>query len=215
MMTRTVPTRQRILQAARLLFWRRGYRDVSVEDICVQAQGLKGSFYHFFGSKEQLLVEVLEDIWKEERESIAAIRAMPMPMLERLHFYVDRLAAPQLQSYRDHGEILGSFYLALNSGLPPAGLAKVRQMAYAFKVSLMEMFTVMADEGLLDHASIPLKVKAFNYFLSGAHMDARILGRFDPLDGLADQMLKLLDLPPVQRRPVASLPEATTTAQHA
>lgn len=196
-MTKKIPTRDRFLEAARFLFWQRGYRAVSVDDICTRAHGLKGSFYHFFPSKEQLLVEVLKEVWKEERAALEAIRALPVPMLERLHRYVDRYVQVQRASYREHGEIFGSFYLALNAGLPAEGLQQVRLMAYDFKVALSEMFTVLADEGLMDHASVPLKVRAFNYFMSGAHMDARIMGSLDPLDNLADQTLRLLGLPAV------------------
>ena len=53
-------TRDRILTTARCLFHARGYNDVGVNDICAEARVVKGSFYHFFPTKEDLLHAVLE-----------------------------------------------------------------------------------------------------------------------------------------------------------
>jgi TetR/AcrR family transcriptional repressor of nem operon len=53
-------TRERILEAARYLFWERGYAATGINDILKQAQARSGSFYHFFAGKEALLNAVLE-----------------------------------------------------------------------------------------------------------------------------------------------------------
>src|SRR5689334_18366061 len=53
-------TRERLVDAARLLFWERGYGATSVADILAHAGANSGSFYHFFDSKEALLRTVLE-----------------------------------------------------------------------------------------------------------------------------------------------------------
>jgi len=51
---------ERILHAACELMHARGYADVAVADICQQAGVKKGSFYHFFPSKQELTLTVLE-----------------------------------------------------------------------------------------------------------------------------------------------------------
>lgn len=53
-------TRQRLLEAARELFWLRGYPETSVADILAQARANSGSFYYYFKSKEELLLAVLD-----------------------------------------------------------------------------------------------------------------------------------------------------------
>jgi TetR/AcrR family transcriptional repressor of nem operon len=53
-------TRDRLIEAARHLFWERGYGAASVSDILARAGANSGSFYHFFDSKESLLRVVLE-----------------------------------------------------------------------------------------------------------------------------------------------------------
>jgi AcrR family transcriptional regulator len=55
-------TKEEILQKAHALFCRQGYFRTSMSDLG-QAVGLmKGSFYHYFASKEELMQEVLESL---------------------------------------------------------------------------------------------------------------------------------------------------------
>jgi TetR/AcrR family transcriptional repressor of nem operon len=55
-----LPTRDRLINSARYLYWERGYAGTSMADLLAHAQVNSGSFYHFFESKEALLREVLE-----------------------------------------------------------------------------------------------------------------------------------------------------------
>ena len=59
-MPETAPTRDRLIDSARYLFWERGYAGTSMADLLDHAKVNSGSFYHFFESKEALLREVLE-----------------------------------------------------------------------------------------------------------------------------------------------------------
>lgn len=54
------PTRDRLLEAARHLFWEKGYTATGMADILDRANANAGSFYHFFPGKEALLLAVLE-----------------------------------------------------------------------------------------------------------------------------------------------------------
>ncbi len=53
-------TRQRLIEAARYLFWEKGYAATGLADILARADANSGSFYHFFESKDALLRTVLE-----------------------------------------------------------------------------------------------------------------------------------------------------------
>jgi TetR/AcrR family transcriptional repressor of nem operon len=59
-MGRTSNARDRLVAAAADLVHRRGYSAVSVADICTDAGLQKGSFYHFFKSKQALVLATLE-----------------------------------------------------------------------------------------------------------------------------------------------------------
>ena len=53
-------TRERIVEAARQLFFKRGYTATGIADVLKEAGANSGSLYHFFPSKEDLLTAVLE-----------------------------------------------------------------------------------------------------------------------------------------------------------
>lgn len=55
----------KIVKAARRLFASKGYANASLEEIATLAGFTKGAVYHFFGSKEALLMDLLREI--EER----------------------------------------------------------------------------------------------------------------------------------------------------
>lgn len=58
---RTVGTREAILDSAEKLFAERGFAGTSVRDIVRDSDSSPPSLYHFFGSKENLLVELVTD----------------------------------------------------------------------------------------------------------------------------------------------------------
>jgi TetR/AcrR family transcriptional repressor of nem operon len=58
--TAVVGTRDRLIDAAMNLFWEKGYANTSMSDLLGAAKANSGSFYHFFSSKEELLLAVLD-----------------------------------------------------------------------------------------------------------------------------------------------------------
>ena len=58
---RPAGTREAILDAAEKLFAERGFAGTSVRDIVRDSESSPPSLYHFFGSKENLLVELVAD----------------------------------------------------------------------------------------------------------------------------------------------------------
>jgi TetR/AcrR family transcriptional regulator, transcriptional repressor for nem operon len=50
----------RLLEAARHLFWEKGFAATGMAELLDRAQANSGSFYHFFESKEALLLELLD-----------------------------------------------------------------------------------------------------------------------------------------------------------
>jgi TetR/AcrR family transcriptional regulator, transcriptional repressor for nem operon len=53
-------TRERLVEAALYLFWLQGYAATGVAEILQRSKVNAGSFYHFFKTKEELLLGVLE-----------------------------------------------------------------------------------------------------------------------------------------------------------
>jgi TetR/AcrR family transcriptional repressor of nem operon len=59
-MERQAGTRDRIVEQSMRLFWEHGYRRTAISDIIGAAGVRSGSLYHFFKTKEELLIAVLE-----------------------------------------------------------------------------------------------------------------------------------------------------------
>ena len=110
-MTQVHDTRQRLLDTAQKLFHARSYEDVGVQEICQEAGVKKGSFYHFFPSKRDLTLAILDESWKRYRETVLAqVFARDLPPLKRIERLLD-------SQYRHHkavkdetGQVLGCPY---------------------------------------------------------------------------------------------------------
>ena len=74
-MGRVSDAKDRILGAASDLIHDRGYASVSVSDICTAAGLKKGSFYHFFPSKLELVLETIEQYAAHQREVVKGMMA--------------------------------------------------------------------------------------------------------------------------------------------
>lgn len=84
-MGRTSTARERLICAAITLIGKRSYHEVGVQEICEQAAVQKGSFYHFFASKQALTIEAIETMWSiNDRTLKAALADTTVPVEERL-----------------------------------------------------------------------------------------------------------------------------------
>jgi AcrR family transcriptional regulator len=66
-------TKRRILAAAKVEFAKKGLGGARVDDIAARAKANKRMMYHYFGNKEELFRQVVEDAYGEFREREAAL----------------------------------------------------------------------------------------------------------------------------------------------
>lgn len=71
--SRVDDTRSRLIVTAARLIHAGSYRAVGVKSICTRAGVHKGSFYHFFESKQALMLSVVEMLW--ERYQAKSLRS--------------------------------------------------------------------------------------------------------------------------------------------
>lgn len=107
-MNQELDTRQRIIASARDLIYSRSYADVGVAEICERAAVKKGSFYHFFPSKQELSLAIIDDlrVVMEDRVLIPAF-ARDLTPLHRLQRFVDNLYEFQRGTAATAGRLLG------------------------------------------------------------------------------------------------------------
>ena len=69
-MGRMSDARERLLSSAGELIYALGSQGASVEELCERAGVKKGSFYHFFPSKQELTLAALEAQWNMMRDAL-------------------------------------------------------------------------------------------------------------------------------------------------
>lgn len=114
-------TRERILEAARLLFLEQGYTATGVAQILKTAGARSGSLYHFFPTKEDLLLAVLEryrDLLCPE--VIAPVEARVTDPIERVFGLMDGYRRLLLASDYRWGCPIGNLALEVGQSLPAA-----------------------------------------------------------------------------------------------
>lgn len=101
-------TQQRILDSARELIYSRSYADVGVAAICEHAGVKKGSFYHFFPSKRDLTLAVLDNYYLEIKDNLLTQAfAKDIPPLARIARFSQLAYTFQKQVLKDTGRVLG------------------------------------------------------------------------------------------------------------
>jgi TetR/AcrR family transcriptional repressor of nem operon len=136
-MGRTSEARDKILAAAETLIEERGYTALGVAEICAAAGVPKGSFYHFFESKQALALTVVDEHWTAQRRQWTALLGSDRPPLRRLRDLFEATETVQRVGQRDHGNVVGCLFgnLAL----------ELRNQAEDVRHRLQEIFDAQID----------------------------------------------------------------------
>ena len=81
-------TRNHILEVTRKLFAQPGFRGVTLDQIAEEAGTAKSSILWHFGTKEHLLLEVLDGIMRELEASYRRIRPKDLPLEKKLRLLI-------------------------------------------------------------------------------------------------------------------------------
>ncbi|MCU7845584.1 MAG: TetR/AcrR family transcriptional regulator [Candidatus Thiodiazotropha sp. (ex Monitilora ramsayi)] len=104
-------TKDRILSTARELFHSRSYADVGIKEICTLARVQKGSFYHFFPSKQDLAMAVIDDMSDDWAHGfVAEAFDEALPPTERLDYMVDAVYYWQKAAKNVEGRMPGCLF---------------------------------------------------------------------------------------------------------
>jgi TetR/AcrR family transcriptional regulator, fatty acid metabolism regulator protein len=76
--------RRQIMQAAVLVFARKGYHASRVSDIAAEAGVAYGLVYHYYGSKDALLEAIFEGTWGAMLATISSVEQLDEPVGEQI-----------------------------------------------------------------------------------------------------------------------------------
>jgi TetR/AcrR family transcriptional repressor of nem operon len=107
-MSQRTDTRQHILESAAVLFHTHSYTSVGVAAVCERASVSKGSFFHFFPSKQELAIAVLEQFRERIGATLIARAFSPeRPPLQRIDCFVNELYLLQKALLDEYGHMPG------------------------------------------------------------------------------------------------------------
>jgi TetR/AcrR family transcriptional repressor of nem operon len=113
-----ITARDKLVAAAQGLMLTKGYQPTSVDEIIATAGVSKGSFYHYFKSKEELGSAVAEDYLDQAVAVLGkgTYQDVADP-LERAFAFIDHIETASTRLW-NHGCMLGSFAIDLSGSHP-------------------------------------------------------------------------------------------------
>src|SRR5258706_6356884 len=122
-MARATDTKERLLEAALQLIWEESLGAASVDAICEKAEVRKGSFYHFFKSKEELVAAALEAHFKTARVDFDRLFSPSVAPIDRLKGFFELMVRKQQMKLEKAGRVVGCPYA--NVSVSCSGAAKL------------------------------------------------------------------------------------------
>ncbi len=175
---------ERILEEAWKLFQQKGYRGVTMDELCLTAGLTKPTLYYYFHDKENLFVQVLQAKLRGFHEVIER----PGSLTERLEWIAaaildsfraeytvllrdrEHIKSPEnLQQIKDafHRELFGPLMALMASGIEQGQLKEGNpEWLSLIFMGTINNFIGRAKEGGLDHASLASFLT--QYFMYGA-----------------------------------------------
>ncbi len=112
------PTRTRLLDAAQKLMLAKGFAATTVDDICEAAKLTKGSFFHYFESKEHLGRVLLERFCDATTGRLDGLCGKERDPLKWVHNYIETIAKLSQDPHANQGCLLGCFAQELSDTHP-------------------------------------------------------------------------------------------------
>jgi TetR/AcrR family transcriptional regulator, transcriptional repressor for nem operon len=107
-MGRPSDARQRLIEAARDVIFAHTYEGVSVDELCAAAGVNKSSFYHFFPSKQALVLAAIDRQWQWFEETVLAPTFLDAsPPQDRILRFFDQVVERQQEQKRTCGHMNG------------------------------------------------------------------------------------------------------------
>jgi len=107
-MGRTSNAKDRLLNSAKELIFGRSYSAVGINELCSHAGVQKGSFYHYFPTKREMILEVIDDQWEKTTKPFLEIAfTKKIPPLERIERFFRLISRAYEAMYKETGKVIG------------------------------------------------------------------------------------------------------------
>lgn len=198
-MAKPTDTREKLLAAALDLIWANSYGSVSVDHICEAAGVKKGSFYHFFPSKEDLAVAACDDHWQRDIQPLIDRVFHPdRSPIERLEGWCEAIYAEQKARFLASGHVPGCPFASIGSEMGTQNERLRRKVEDMLERGLFQIERTLRDgqrDGSLRVADPAQKARTLHALALGVMVHAKVVNDPEILRGLRDEVLELLQVP--------------------
>jgi AcrR family transcriptional regulator len=202
-MTKTPTARELLLDAARYLFWEKGYAATGVAELLGRAGVNAGSFYHVFPSKEALLAAVLDEYL------LGLEPAVLRPAFTRRSEPIERIFAI-LEGYREKLEFTGCQYgcpigrLALEIEADNLPVHQRIAANFAAWIAAVRACLEAARDRLPEDCDLDALATFVLTVMEGGVMQSRSCRRMAPFDQSVAQLRNYLECLLAQRAQLAT-----------
>lgn len=180
-------TRQKLIDTAKTLIWTSSYGAVSVDDICRTAGVKKGSFYHYFPSKQDLALATMEEYCEYKIENILKpVFAANKSFEEQIDDMVDAIITDNRKNLTEHGFVCGCPLAALGSELigeeENAIRLKVEEIFARCRDFMVGAIRRAVEDGTIPSVDPDHKTEEIHDFITGLMIMARIHNSLDGLE---------------------------------
>lgn len=190
---------ERLLTVALQLLQVKSYGAVGVDAICQKAGVNKGSFYHFFSAKSDLVVAAMERAWDEFRQRILEPSFQPhLPPLQQFRRFFEAVYAQSRQQQLDTGRVCGCLFGSLGcelSGQEELIQQKTEQIMSRIEDYFRRALTEAAAEGRVRIDDLSLTTKAMLAYWQGMQMLAKLTNDAEIFLELSSWPLQWLTIP--------------------
>jgi len=129
-----------LLDTSRELFWKYGFRRVTIDEICREAKTSKMTFYRFFPNKLELARTVLDQFYDENLKSLREFHQLDSSPSDKMK----RILEMKLEWTNDiSNEFLQDFYIN-----PELGLSQyIEEKTGIILTEIIKFFQIGQDEG--------------------------------------------------------------------
>lgn len=176
-----------VLAAAISVMSERGYAATSIQEVADRVGVLKGSLYHYFSSKEELLFRIIEESYMESIDIVAQTQALGLPAIDELSEYLRRLCMVYLGNV-DRANI----YFAETRHLTGERLQTTKLRGREFERHVRDLITRAQEDGDVDTT---LDVRLLSRYVIGSLNSVRSWpsrsGQTFSNDAMADAFVRL------------------------
>lgn len=179
-----ISTESKILDAGRELFWKHGFKRVSIDDICENAGVSKMTFYRYFPNKIELAKAVYENFTKQGYEKFKAIMTDDSSPEEKMQ----KILSLKLEGTNQISpEFLTDFYTTKETGLKDFVIAKTNEL---FDVAIND-FREAQKKGIFRSDFNPEFFFHISQKLSGSLDDPQLLQMFESPQDMIMELARL------------------------